>query len=149
MEENKDYKKLARRFSIALENIDAAYALSSKINSISDSELCFMYSLDDGEMHSQKEISEMWLIPKTTISSIVSRWEKEGFLIKTPIPGKRRETNLSLTEAGKEHSKKFLAFLYMAEEKAIKETIERYSDVFIEAVEYFGERIKKAFDESL
>lgn len=43
--------------------------------------------------------------------------------------------------------KKFLTFLYKAENKAIAETLERYSDEFVDAIEYLSARLKNAFEE--
>ncbi|MDY5626017.1 MAG: MarR family transcriptional regulator [Clostridia bacterium] len=142
-------RKIARRLILALYNIDEVYYLNEGRKKISDAELSVMYALDDGEPHSQKEISQEWLVPKTTVNTIVKRWEKEGLLIQTPIQGKRREMNIMLTDAGKEYAKPFMSFLYKAEDKALKKTLDKYSDEFIEVIEYFGESLKEAFEEEL
>lgn len=134
-----------RRLNLALYNIDLAYLISERKKHISDSELCLMYALDDGEPHSQKGISEQWLIPKQTINTITKRWESEGLLVQTPIPGKRREMQITLTDSGKKYAKDFLSFVYEAEETALQKTTERYSDSFIDAIEYFGQSLKDAF----
>ncbi len=139
-------RRTVRRLIRALYNIDEAYFISENKRKMSDAELCILYALDDGQTHSQKKISDEWLIPKTTINTITKRFENEGLLIQTPIAGKRREMQLSLTDSGKKYAKDILAFLYEAEEKALSKTIERYSDVFIEAIEYFGVSLKEAFE---
>lgn len=140
-------KETARRLNRALFNIDEAYLLSYNKKRVSNAELCVMYALDDGQLHSQKEISEEWLLPKTSVNTIVKRWEKEGYLTMVAIPGKRREMQIVLTDAGREYAKGFLAFVYKAEEKALKKTLEKYSEDFVEAVEFFGRSIKEAFAE--
>ena len=142
-------RKIARRLILALYNIDEVYYLNEGRKKISDAELSVMYALDDGEPHSQKEISQELLVPKTTVNTIVKRWEKEGLLIQTPIQGKRREMNIMLTDAGKEYAKPFMSFLCKAEDKALKKTLDKYSDEFIEVIEYFGESLKEAFEEEL
>ena len=141
------HRKNARRLVIALSNVDISYMLSRKISSVSETELFMMYALDDSKPHSQKEIAEQWLIPRTTVNAVTKRWVNEGLLTKTPIPGRRREMVISFTDAGREYAKKFLAFLYEAENKAISETLECYSDGFIEAIEYYSARLKDAFEE--
>lgn len=133
----------------ALYNIDEVYYLNEGRKKISDAELSVMYALDDGKPHSQREISQEWLVPKTTVNTIVKRWEKEGLLTQTPIQGKRREMNIMLTDAGREYAKSFMSFLYKAEDKALKKTLDKYSDEFIEVIEYFGESLKEAFEEEL
>lgn len=142
-----DIRKTAKRLILALCNIDKTYYLSEKKKRLSDAELCIMYALDDGEPHSQKEIAEEWLIPKTTINTITKRWEGDGLIVQTPIPGKRREMQITLTEAGKSYAKGFLSFIYKAEDTALRKTLSRYPDIFIEALEYFGERLTEAFEE--
>lgn len=142
-------RDIARRLILALYNIDEVYYLNEGRKKISDAELSVMYALDDGKPHSQKEISQEWLVPKTTVNTIVKRWEKEGLLIQTPIQGKRREMNIMLTDIGREYAKSFMSFLYKAEDKALKKTLDKYSDEFIEVIEYFGENLKEAFEEEL
>lgn len=140
-------REIARRLNRSLYNIDEAYFLSFSKKRVSRGELCVMYALDDGKLHSQKEISEEWLVPKTSVNTIVKRWEREGFLTMVAIPGKRREMQIMLTEAGKEYAKSFLAFVYEAEDKALKKTVAKYSTEFVEAIEFFGRSIKDAFEE--
>lgn len=139
----------ARRLIVALYNIDEIYYLSECKKKLSDAEFTVMYALDDGKPHSQREISQEWLIPKTSVNTIVKRWEKDGLLTLTPIPGKRREMHIMLTDAGREYAKSFMSFLYRAEEKALKKTLEKYSDEFIDALTFFGASLKEAFAEEL
>jgi len=139
----------ARRLILALYNIDETYYLNEGKKKLSDAELCVMYALDDGKPHSQREISQEWLVPKTSVNTIVKRWEKDGLLTMTPIPGKRREMHIILTDAGRDYAKSFMGFLYRAEDIAMKKTIEKYSDEFIEAIEFFGASLKEAFDEEV
>ncbi len=142
-------RETARRLIFALYHIDETYYLNEKNKKLSDAELCVMYALDDGKPHSQREISQEWLVPKTSVNTIVKRWEKDGFLTMTPIAGKRREMNIMLTDAGRAYAKDFMGFLYRAEDKALKKTIDRYSDTFIEAIEFFGASLQEAFDEEM
>lgn len=145
----KDIRKKAKRLILALYNIDEVYYASEKKKRLSDAELCILYALDDGQPHSQKEICEEWLVPKTTINTITNKWRSQGLLTLTPIPGKRREMQITLTETGKQYAGEILSFIYRAEDKALGKTLEKYSDTFIEALEYFGESLKEAFREEL
>ena len=142
-------RETARRLIRALYNIDEVYYLNEAKKKVSDAELCVMYALDDGRPHSQREISQEWLVPKTSVNTIVKRWEKDGLVTMVPIPGKRREMHVMLTAAGRDYAKQFLGFLYRAEDHALEKTLERYSDGFIEVIEFFGARLKEAFDEEM
>ena len=140
-------REIARRLILALYRIDETYYLNENKKKLSDAELCVMYALDDGKPHSQREISQEWLVPKTSVNTIVKRWEKEGYLTMTPIPGKRREMQILLTDAGREYAKEFMAFLYQAEDIALAKTLEKYGTEFIDAIEFFGASLKDAFEE--
>ena len=142
-----DIRKTMKRLTLALCSIDKTYYLSEKKKRLSDAELCIMYALDDGKPHSQKEIAEEWLVPKTTINTITKRWEAEGLLVQASVPGKRREMQITLTEAGKAYAKGFLSFIYKAEDTALQKTLNRYSDTFVETLEYFGRSLMEAFEE--
>lgn len=139
----------AKRLILALYNIDEVYYTSEKKRRLSDAELCILYALDDGQPHSQKEICEKWLVPKTTINTITKKWEAQGLLTLNAIHGKRREMQVTLTDTGKVFSKEILDFLYRAEDKALIKTLDKYSDTFIDALEYFGENLKEAFEEDI
>jgi len=144
-----DIRAKAKRLILALYNIDEIYYTSEKKRRLSDAELCILYALDDGQPHSQKEICDKWLVPKTTINTITKKWEAQGIVTLTVIPGKRREMQITLTDAGKLFSKEILDFIYRVESTALAKTLDKYSDSFIEALEYFGKNLKEAFEEDL
>ena len=144
-----DIRKKAKRLTLALYNIDEVYYASEKKKRLSDAELCIMYALDDGKPHSQKEICDEWLVPKTTVNTITKKWEAQGLLTLTAIPGKRREMQITLTDSGKVYAKTVMAFIYRAEDKALSKALDKYSDTFIEALEFFGASLKEAFEEEL
>jgi len=142
-----EIRATAKRLILALYNIDEVYYASEKKRRLSDAELCILYALDDGQPHSQKEICEKWLVPKTTVNTITKKWEAQGLLTLTAISGKRREMQIMLTDSGKAFSKEILDFIYHAEDTALTKTLDKYSDTFIVALEYFGEKLREAFDE--
>ena len=143
----RDVRATAKRLIRALYNIDEVYYTSEKKRRLSDAELCILYALDDGQPHSQKEICEKWLVPKTTVNTITKKWEAQGLLTLAAISGKRREMQITLTDSGKAFSQEILDFIYRAEDTALTKTLDKYSDPFIEALEYFGAELKKAFEE--
>lgn len=46
-----------------------------------------------------------------------------------------------------EYKRREIDKIYKAEDKALSKTLERYSEEFIEALEYFGESLQDAFEE--
>ena len=68
--------QIVRSIMLATNQIDGVYYFLAKKLGVNENALAFLYALDDGQPHSQKEISDAWLIPRTTIHSIVKMMQK-------------------------------------------------------------------------
>lgn len=135
--------ELVRRIMLAINKLDGVYYLFGKKHDTNENTLAFLYALSDRQPHSQKEISDVWIIPRTTISSIVKTMLAEGYI--QFVSGQHtKEKNIVLTSKGQEYADVLLADIYKAEEKAITGTLENFSPEFIAALEEFGNRL---FDE--
>lgn len=64
-------REAMRRIAIAINSMDAAYEMISRKIGVKENTMILLYALDDGRPHTQKEICEEWLIPKTTLNTIV------------------------------------------------------------------------------
>lgn len=138
-------KELARRLTHALNRIDAAYYIGEQGGGITDNAICVMYALDDGERHTQAEICREWLIPKTTLNSLVKRWVKDGLLEQESSQGDKRERTLRLTKDGLAFAKKYLQRIYRAEESAMQNTLAKFSPDFVEAIELYSHALEMEF----
>ena len=116
---------------IITERIDEIYSHFSKAMGMNESELCVLYSLDGEPSLSQRQICEQWLIPKTTLNTIIKKYEKVGYVQFETIPNNRNES------------------VYRAEDRAMRETLKKYGDSFIEANECFANELKLAFEQKL
>lgn len=140
-------KDKARRLTLAVFNIDRSYSVNEKKRRKSRAEMNLMYALGDGNPHSQTELSHDWLVPKSTVNTVVKRWEKAGYAVQIPVPGKQREMQIALTQEGREYVSRYNDPISRAEVKALQETIDCYSDGFIDALEYFSKALREAFQE--
>lgn len=104
-------------FGKLLYNIDGYYTMYAKRYQVKENELWILYALNDGNEHSQIEISQNWDIPKTTINTIIKQFEKIGYVELIQIKGEKREMNIKLTKDGKEYAEKLLSDLYSFEKK--------------------------------
>ena len=68
-----------RQLMTAFNKIDGSYYFCAKSLGVKENTLAVLYALDDGLPHSQKQLSEEWLIPRTTVNTIVKELEKEGY----------------------------------------------------------------------
>lgn len=79
-----------------------------------------MYSLNDGNPHTQIEISNDWELPKTTVNTVIKDIQKDGYVELVPIKEKRREMSIILTESGKAFADNVLSNLYKKEAEVFK-----------------------------
>lgn len=135
-----DRKKI-RQIMIAVNVIDGIYDSIAKKIGIKENLLTLLYALDDGKIHSQKEICDEWFIPKTTINTIVKECVKKGYVLLNTNSG-RKEKEIYLTERGSEYAKMVLGQVHELEEHAMERTLERVSPEFIQGLEAFVSELK-------
>ena len=98
--------------------IDGFYADYARKSGVKENLLWVLYALNDGNEHSQKEISDSWDIPRTTVNTIVKQLITDGMVVLKQIPGEKRELDVILTEDGKLYANKLLAKVYEMEKAA-------------------------------
>lgn len=138
-----DYKDKIRQLMIALNKLEGLYYSASKQCGIKENTLIFLYALDDGKMHSQKQICEEWLIPKTTINTIVKECIQNGYIQLIAEEGSK-EKIIALTEKGTAFTREIMMDLSLAEQYAFEKTVEDFSSDFVQAMERFAEQLEYA-----
>ena len=113
-------------FGRALYHVDSFYDEFAKQSNVSSALLWVLYALNDGNSHTQIEISNDWELPKTTVNTVIKEIQKNGYVDLIPIKGKRREMSIVLTENGKKYADRVLADLYKKEAEVYKEEAEVY-----------------------
>ena len=102
--------------------IDGVYDEYGKICRVGSPNLLWiLYALNDGERHSQKQISEDWDIPRSTANTIIKDLEGKNYVALSQIKGERRELLVSLTQSGKEYADRVLSDLYRREKDIYSE----------------------------
>ena len=107
-------------FGRALYHVDSFYDEFAKQSNVSSALLWVLYALNDGNPHTQIEISNDWELPKTTVNTVIKDIQKDGYVELVPIKGKRREMSIVLTESGKKFADNVLSDLYKKEAEAYK-----------------------------
>lgn len=148
MEDTSSRRELVRRIMIAVNCMDGAYYLLARRLGLKGNTLTLLYALDGGQPLSQKQICEQWLIPKSTINTVLKECEAQGLVALRAIPGQKREREIYLTGAGKALARQKLSELYRAEESALCKTLETFSPEFISALEAFSFHLKELLEKS-
>jgi len=107
-------------FGRALYHVDSFYDEFAKQSNVSSALLWVLYALNDGNSHTQIDISNDWKLPKTTVNTVVKELQKDGYVELIPIKGKRREMSIVLTESGKIFADHVLSELYKKEAEVYK-----------------------------
>ena len=133
-----------RRLVEAINRIDGSYYFFARSLGAKDNALALLYALDDGRAHLQARISEEWLIPKTTVNTIVKEMARAGY-VRLEAGEDAREKALCLTEQGQAYARDVLRTVYETERQALRETLQAYPPEFVEALDYFSQRLHEAY----
>lgn len=137
------YRNKIRELMISVNVIDGIYEMIAKKIGIKENTLALLYALDDGKSHSQKEICEEWLIPRTTLNTIVKECVESGYVF-LDTDHRKKEKEVCLTEKGQKYASDVLHQVYALEETAMKQTLEKVSAEFIDELELFTSNLKNA-----
>lgn len=134
-----DVRAQLLRMSKALIRIDEIYYHVARELGVTENMLALIYALNDGAIHTQKQISQDWLIPKTTINTLVQECVAKGYV---RLEQQAREKELRLTKPGKAYAEVLLEPLYAAEQAAL----EAAPPELYRAIEDYAARLKLEFD---
>jgi len=111
------HRQEIRELMIASNMLDGIYARMARKLGIKDNTLALLYALDDGAPHSQIEICRQWMIPKTTLNTIVQECIRKGYA-ELVSAAHTKEKHILLTPAGRQAAEEALRPLYAMEERA-------------------------------
>lgn len=124
--------------------MDGLYYDVAKKMGVNISKLTLFYALQMYGSVSQKQLCEEWLIPKTTVNTVVKKSLEDGDIEFKKVDGSK-EKLIVLTEAGNINATNLLKDLYRAENRALQLTIDKYSDEFIEALAFYTKQLDEEF----
>lgn len=141
MDKNNEMRRMVK----ALCTLDGTYGHMSKASGIKVNLFWLLYVLDDGAFHTQKQICDDWLFSKTTINTLTKECETAGYITLQAIPGKKRELQICLTNAGRAYAKQVMQSVYAIEKKALAAALKKCSPSFIRDFEVFTGELQVAF----
>lgn len=120
--ENQEAAKYRCRFNSLYKECEDAYRCSAKFLHISECAMWVLSVLFELETPpTQRQICEQLCQPKQTIHSTIASLERQGMIRLSPVPGNRKEKQVSLTEKGMRYAN-----------QKIKPFIDLEKDTFIE-----------------
>ncbi len=143
-----DHFETVMRLMVAINRIDGAYYLCARKLGVKGNALALLYALNDDRAHSQKQISEDWLIPKTTINTIVKEFTDLGYV--TLLAGEHtKEKVITLTENGRAYVDRIMKSVYESEQRAIEQTLQKFSPDFVDAFACFSDLLCDEFQKRI
>lgn len=136
-----------RKIMLSVNRIDGIYYQWARKIGLKENMLSLLYALSNGEPYTQKQISEEWLIPKTTINTVIKECILNGYIVLQHEPH-TKEKRICLTDIGKEYAESVLCELKAAEMQAFDKTRKKYAVEFVEVLEEFANQLNIAFEES-
>ena len=143
-----DSRKLLDHFYVCCNKMDGLYYLAARRLGVKENALVLLYTLNDGQPRSQKQLSEELLIPKTTINTIVKEYMDAGYVTLVPA-NHSREKNIALTPAGAAYAQEILEPVYRAEKEAMEQTLAEFSPEFMNAIEALTQNMAQAFQSTI
>jgi len=117
--------------------IEGLYWQNAKNSRIKGNLFWLLYALNDGKFHTQKQICDDWLFPRSTINTLVKECEPLGLIELEAIEGKR-ELQLRLSKAGRRFAKPILAPIYAAENEANAAFAAKFGCDFTQTLKFFA-----------
>jgi DNA-binding MarR family transcriptional regulator len=141
MTDKKDVVRIGRITA----TLDGVYWKISKLAGVKENLFWLLYVLDDGEFHTQKQISDDWMFPKTTINTLIKECEEDGYIRLEAVQGRKRDLKICLTEKGHEYAKEVLQPIYQIENKALESTLSN-APSFLADLELFTNELYSALE---
>ena len=136
------------RLIIAMNRLDGLYSMAAKTSGIKGNMLDLLYALDDGRPHTQKQICDEWLIPRTTLNTIVKECVRLGYVSLSGVEHSR-EKAIVVTPAGKDYTHAMMNDVYRAERSALHQAQQEYPVPFISAMEKFVDCLQTEFEKGV
>ena len=132
-------RESVRRLMVAINRVDGIWYLLARKSGMKVNTISLLFALDDGKAHTQKQICEDWIIPRTTINTVVKECVEQI--------DRSKEKLVRLTEKGMQYTQQVLELFYRSENEAMRRTLEIHSPDFIDSLtsyaDFLQEEIKK------
>ncbi len=138
-------RQSVRELMICVNRIDGIWYHLARKSGMKVNTLSLLFALDDGRARTQRQICQEWIIPKTTINTVVKECIHAGYVQSSAGPD-GREKLLSLTEAGRKYADAALQDFYRVENAAMERTLQVCGPQFILAMQCYTDFLKAEAD---
>lgn len=141
-----EIREQIKLINIALSGTLGLYRIWAKKCQLNYNALVILYTLDDYQQCTQKQICEWWALPKQTVHGILMDFEEKGFILISANTENKRERFITFTENGKKFASSVLEPLHEMEETAMAKLGEELRNQLIDSNTKYYELLKEEID---
>ena len=138
-------RQSVRELMICINRIDGIWYHLARRSGMKVNTLSLLFALDDGRPRTQQQICREWMIPKTTINTVVRECIHAGY-VQCAAAKDGREKLLSLTMAGRAYADTLLGTFYRVENTAMERTLAVCGPQFIGALQCYADFLQEEAD---
>lgn len=116
---NESIRKQCDTLNSAISKVTSFYGMWAKKHGLNYNSLMVLYTMEDKECRTQKDICEKWMLPKTTVNTILAEFKKKGYIAFSSENDDKREKVITLTAIGEAFSAPILKDLHDLEERVL------------------------------
>ncbi len=143
---NTSLRKQCETLNSAISKVTSLYGKWAKKHGLNYNSLMVLYTMEDAECRTQKDICEKWMLPKTTVSTILADFRKKGYVVFTSESNDKREKTITLTKEGEVFSASVLTKLHDLEERALEKMGSTLSLEMINGNVVYGDYFEQEVD---
>ena len=136
-------RQLVRQLMVSINRVDGIWYRLARHSGVKVNTLSLLFALDDGQPRTQKQICEEWIIPKTTINTVVKECAAAGYVDagrpRNMTAQVGREKLLRLTPAGQQYAQEVLRPFYQAGNAAMAQTLTQCPPDFIQDLTVYAD----------
>lgn len=126
--------------------INQAYSVWAQQHGTTDNMIFTLYEIFSSEEGcTQQQICQKLFLPKQTISFLLSKLEKKGYILRRENPGDRRNKLVAFTQEGRKYAQQLLSELDYAEVRAFLGMTSEERRAVSAGLRSFAEAISRSF----
>lgn len=127
----------------AISKVTSLYGVWAKKHGLSYNSLMVLYTMEDESCRTQKDICEKWMLPKTTVNTILAEFRAKGYITFASESRDKREKTIELTTAGREYSSSILPALHELETRVLGRMGTEQREALVNGNVLFGEYFER------
>lgn len=116
---NKDIRKQLDVIATVMSKTNGLYHRWAQKRNVNYYVSHVFYALHIKDSITQRQICEMFEIPKQSVNNIVTSLKKQGYITLEPGESDKREKRIQLTQSGRKYADIILADIYALDEKVV------------------------------